>query len=50
MWEAQGLAGRVQSQVASLGVIGSSQIPDGGLAGWNHRTGLAPICLSEEGL
>lgn len=49
MREAQGLAGRVQGQVASLGVVGSSQVPDGGLAGWDHRTGLAPVCLSEEG-
>lgn len=50
MWEAQGLAGRVQGQMASLGVVGSSQVPDGGFAGWDHRTGLTPICLSEEGL
>lgn len=50
MREAQGLAGRVQGQVASLGVVGSSHVPDGSLSGWDHRAGLTAICLSEEGL
>lgn len=50
MREAQGLAGRVQGQVASLGVVGSSQVPDGSLSGWDHGTGLTAICLPEEGL
>lgn len=50
MGEAQGLAGRVQSEVPGLGVVGSRQIPHGGLSGWDHRAGLPPVCLSEEGL
>ena len=50
MRKAQGLAGRVQGQVASLGVVGSSHVPDGGLAGRDHGAGLTPLCLSEEGL
>lgn len=50
MGEAQGLAGRVQSEVSGLGVVGSSQVPHGGLSGWDHRAGLPPVCLAEEGL
>lgn len=50
MGEGQGLAGRVQGEVPRLGVVGSSQVPHGGLSGWDHRAGLSPISLSEEGL
>lgn len=50
MWEARGLAGRVQGEVAGLGVVGASQVPDGGLTGWDRRARLTSICLSEEGL